>query len=173
MRRGQFAGYLVPAVYRRYSLRSPCFPTRDHTRAKLPFGVVFPWGNTQDVPRAAAIREPKPRTQRQHLRPKRSQMEQEQQISVAIKARQHSPAYSCPWAPDRTFPLLQLPLWVELVSVWQFSTPRCPTQLARVESRWGMLVAALRSQPSSSLDRPQSRPAARLRPLHVPRRPGL
>lgn len=102
--------------------------------------------------------------QKQHPRPERSHVEQEQQISVASKARQHSPAYSCPWASSTHFHLFIaralggisccLPAFHIQVSYPASTRQHC----------LGLAGDCVRSQPVSSFYQPPSRPAERLSP---------
>lgn len=111
--------------------------------------------------------------QRQHPRPERSHIEQEQQISVASKARQHSPAYSCPWASSTHFHFFTAPALGGI----SCCLPAFHIQVSYPASTWqhslGLAGDCVRSQPVSSFYQPPSRPAERLCPLHVPLCPCL
>lgn len=98
--------------------------------------VLYSPGSTHKIFHA---RELKPRTQRQHLRPKRSQIEQERQISVASKAAQPSTLMS-------SGSQHALSLFYSSHFGWNWPPPASfpdPGLLAGVNSLLGLLVAKI------------------------------
>lgn len=171
MRWGQFDGYLVPPVHRHYSHCSPSSPMHDHIRAKLPFGVVFPWEHPQGVPWAAAIRDLKPEAAPKTWKKSRRARATDQcckqgkaaQASILMSLGFQDTHFRFFTAPDLGGISCCLPAFHI-----QVSYPASTRQHSL-----GLAGDCVRSQPVSSFYQPPSRPAERLCPLHVPLCPCL